>query len=681
MSVCVMKKLTVLAPERDADRLVRRLMRLRCAELSTVPLGDLPDGGTLLRYDCDTARAEAERRVAAVTSAMPLLDAYTVKAKPWNKKPIAITAEEFRESGRFDAARETVAEVLALGERRVTEQNEYNRLNGLSRALTPWLEYPQPLTGENTALTEVWLGTLPPKTLISTVDDALADLHAGVEEVGRDEDALYVSVLTMKTDADAVSRALTGLGFLRVTFKGLPDEAAPAAENLRLCQKELDERDISLQIVTDTLRRLSEKLPELQVLYDLESTTLTAAREKQKLATTEECVVLEGWVPAEREGKVAAALDKLPCAYGMEEPAEGEEPPVLLKNNAFSANFEWVVGMYSYPKYGTFDPTTVMSIFYFLIFGLMFADVGYGILVTLIGFLAPKILRMKPSMTRMLNMFAYCGIACAVCGFIFGGWFGDLPYALMTSFGGYESTEAAKEAFPLFNGLVVTFGGEPVSLNPLDNPMAFLIISLAMGAVHLIAGMAVKFVLLCKQGDVFAAIFDIGAYWILFAGLALIFVSPNVGWIVLGVGALMIVATYGRAQKNFLMRIAMGFKGLYDLINYASDLLSYCRILALGLASAVMAQVFNLLATMGGPTPVGFVLLVAVLLIGHVLNIAINLLGAFVHTSRLQYLEFFGKFFEDGGVGFAPATPSEEYSTAEADIPEAETESITNTNK
>ena len=156
--------------------------------------------------------------------------------------------------------------------------------------------------------------------------------------------------------------------------------------------------------------------------------------------------------------------------------------------------------MYSYPKYGTFDPTTIMSIFYFLIFGLMFADVGYGVLVTLIGFLAPKILRMKPSMTRMLNMFAYCGIACAICGFIFGGWFGDLPYALMTSFGGYESTEAAKEAFPIFNGLVITLGGSPVSLNPLDNPMAFLVISLAMGAVHLIAGMAVKFVLLCKQG-------------------------------------------------------------------------------------------------------------------------------------------------------------------------------------
>ena len=671
MSVSVMKKLTVLAPERDADRLVRRLMRLRCAELTSVPLGDLPDGGTLLRYDCDTTRAEAERRVADVTAAIPLLEAYTVKAMPWNKKPVAITTEEFRKSGRFDTARETVAEVLALRDARTAATNEYNRLSDLCQSLTPWLEYQQPLTGEGTNLCEVWLGTLPPKTLISEADDALADLHAGVEEIHRDETALYVSVLLLKEDSDATARALAGKGFLRLTFKGLPAEGdVPAKEQHKLCLRKLDELDNQLQICADRLRALSERLPDVKVLFDLEMTALTAARQKQKLATTEQCVVLEAWVPAERETRVSAALDKLPCAYGLEEPAPDEEPPILLKNNGFASNFEWVVGMYSYPKYGTFDPTFIMSIYYFVIFGLMFADVGYGALLVLVGFLAPKILHMKPSMTRMLNMFAYCGIACTVFGFVFGGWFGDLPYALMTGFGGYESAEAAKEAYPIFNGLVITLNGEPVSLNPLDNPMAFLVVSLAMGAVHLIGGMAVKFVLLCKQGEVFAAIFDIGSYWILFAGLGLIFVNPTVGWIVLGVGALMIVATYGRAQKNPIMRVLMGFKGLYDLINYASDLLSYCRILALGLAAAVMAQVFNLLATMGGPTPVGFVLLVVVLLIGHVLNIAINLLGSFVHTSRLQYLEFFGKFFEDGGAGFVPAEPSNEYSTVEADTPE-----------
>ena len=145
------------------------------------------------------------------------------------------------------------------------------------------------------------------------------------------------------------------------------------------------------------------------------------------------------------------------------------------------------------------------------------------------------------------------------------------------------------------------------------------------------------------------------------------FLHSVAGLITVGVGVLMIVTTHGRAEKNPIMKVLMGLKGLYDLISYASDLLSYCRILALGLASAVMAQVFNLLATMGGPTPVGIIMFVPILLIGHVLNMAINLLGAFVHTSRLQYLEFFGKFFEDGGVAFDPALPSDTYSTVESD--------------
>jgi V/A-type H+-transporting ATPase subunit I len=179
--------------------------------------------------------------------------------------------------------------------------------------------------------------------------------------------------------------------------------------------------------------------------------------------------------------------------------------------------------------------------------------------------------------------------------------------------------------------------------------------------------MALKFVLLCKQGDVFAAVFDIGSYWILFEGIGLAFVHSTAGLIAIGTAVVMIVATHGRDQKNPVMKVLMGLKGLYDLISYASDLLSYSRILALGLASAVMAQVFNLLATMGGPTPAGIIMFVPILLIGHVLNMAINLLGAFVHTSRLQYLEFFGKFFEDGGVAFAPALPSDTYSTVESD--------------
>ncbi len=672
MSVSVMKKLTVLAPERDADRLVRRLIRLKCAELRTVPLEDTPDGGRLLRYDSDTARAEAERWVADVTAALPLLDAYTVQAKPWNRKPVEITAEEFRASGRLDGARRTVREVLALRDEQTARLNEAGRMEALIRGLTPWQDYPRALEEEHTETCDVWLGTLPPKTPISQVDDALTPLICGAEEIGRDKDACYVSVLVFRANGDEAARALAGLGFVRTTFKDLPAPKKTAAENLQLCRLRLDELDVQSQHHADRMRALTYYIPDVQVLFDVETTTLTAAREKQKLAATEQCVVLEGWVPADREDRVAAALDKLPCAYGMEEPAPGEEPPVLLKNNGYASNFEWVVGMYSYPKYGTYDPTFVMSIFYFVIFGLMFADVGYGALLVLVGFLAPKLLPLKPSMKRMLNMFGYCGISCTLLGFVFGGWFGDLPYAIMTGFMGYESAEAAKAAAPIFNGLVVTLGGNTISFNPLESPMTFLVVALVMGAIHLVGGMAVKFFLLCKKGEVFAAIFDIGSYWVLFAGIGLLFISPLAGGITAGVGALMIVCTQGRAQKNPIMKFLMGLKGLYDLINYVSDLLSYSRILALGLAAGVMAQVFNLLATLGGPTLGGFLLFVPVLLIGHVLNIAINLLGAFVHTSRLQYLEFFGKFFEDGGVPFAPAQPSAVYSTLELDRPETD---------
>ena len=201
-----------------------------------------------------------------------------------------------------------------------------------------------------------------------------------------------------------------------------------------------------------------------------------------------------------------------------------------------------------------------------------------------------------------------------------------------------------------------------VWFDPLQNPMGFLIFSLAVGAVHLLAGMAVQFYVLCKDGHVLDAIFDIGAYWLLFAGIGLLFVIPSVAlWITIAAVAL-IVLTHGRAEKNPVMKLLKGLLGLYDLINYVADLLSYSRILALGLAAGIIGQVVNILGTMGGPTVFGFIVLVVAFVIGHLLNLAINVLGTFVHTSRLQYIEFFGKFYEDGGRPFEPAVPSEKFS-------------------
>jgi V/A-type H+-transporting ATPase subunit I len=191
--------------------------------------------------------------------------------------------------------------------------------------------------------------------------------------------------------------------------------------------------------------------------------------------------------------------------------------------------------------------------------------------------------------------------------------------------------------------------------------MPFLAISLGIGAVHLITGMIVKFVLLCKDKHVFAAIFDVGSWLIIFAGIGVLFLHKIAGIVMIVLGVLMIICTAGRSAKNPIMKFFKGLLGLYDIINYAADLLSYSRILALGLASAVIAQVINMVGTMFIDGVLGFFVLLAVSLIGHTVNMALNVLGSFVHTSRLQYLEFFGKFFEDGGEAFTPVTPSDRY--------------------
>ncbi len=662
MSVSAMKRLTVLTPKSEADALVRRLMKLRCVEIQTA---SLDDDGALLRHDCDAARAEAERRVNRVSEAIPFLDKYTVEKKSWRDKPISTSAGLFRKTGSYHAAWAVVDEVLELRDTMTECYNEDNRMVSRVAMLCPWMGYDLPLEVDATETACLWLGVFPMAVRRSAVEAALEPLHAGVEEVYRDASGMYAAVVFHRDDEEAVNRALVTLGFVKSNFK---DITGTAQQAIKMAERKMDEIDNRLQACIDRLCVLSLLLEDLQVLYDVEMTTLLAAQHKQKLAATEACVLLEGWVPADRGDKLRHTLRHLDCAYDMTEPEEGEEPPILLENNGYASNFEWVLGMYAYPKYGTFDPTFIMSIFYFIIFGLMFADVGYGLLLVLVGFLAPRFLPVSSGLKRMLMMFGYCGISCTILGAIFGGWFGDLPYAIMVNLMGlYESTAEAQAAVPFFNGITLSFGGEPVSLNPLVNPMAFLVISLVIGVIHLVAGMAVKFYILCREGKIFSAIFDVGSYWVLFGGIGLIFVDTVVGFAVLGMGALMIVCTQGRAQKNPIMKVLMGLKGLYDLVSYASDLLSYCRILALGLAAGVIAQVVNLIATMGGPTVSGFILMIFVMLIGHLLNIAINLLGAFVHTSRLQYLEFFNKFYEDGGVPFEPAVPSEKYSTAESE--------------
>ena len=669
MSISTMKKLTVLAHSSDADAIVRRMLHLKCVQIQR----SMPEAGelSLERIESDGKQTEIRERMAHIEAAMPRLAKYSTRRGGIGRRVQRLDRVAFVADGRAERAYLAVERTLAVKSRMDEIVAEQTRNEAAMQSLLPWLNYDAPLNEVSSAHTAMQLGSC----LVKLYNyEALEAAGAYVEDVSDDGKTQYFSVTYHKEDEEAVTAALDKCAFLKVNFSDISTTAQAAYDELERCQSALAEENSAL---IETLMDLSESLDDIEVLYDVEGTNLNICLQKQKLYQTQNCIVLAGWLPAAAEERVLSGLSAFECACEISEPEEGDEVPVLLRNNPFSGTFEWVIEMYSYPKYGGFDPTLIMSIFYFLIFGLMFADVGYGLLLVLACFGGVKLLNPKEGLKRMMLMFGYCGISCMIMGVLFGGWFGDLPVAIMNNF------------FPQFGGqaqntAVGHFFNNGVFFNPVSSSIPFLFVALGMGEVHLVAGMAVNMVLTWKSGKRIQALCENIPYWVMFAGVdlmaplaaagmissdplapqtqALLENLSGIGMYVMFVGIAMILFLKGIGEKTVFAWLIKGLGGLYSLISFASDLLSYSRILALGLVASVIAQVINMLTSLGASGPVGFIFMVIVMILGHGLNLAINLLGTFVHAARLQYIEFFGKFYEDGGEAFKPALPAEEYS-------------------
>ncbi len=673
MSVSSMKKLTLLALAPDTDAIMRRLMKLKCVELrQAAPNGELASFDTAA---CDKARLESEKCLDVLHKAIPILARYTTRRAGIGRRVHRVSLSDFEADGQAETARRAAEETLALSSRLEALTAEQTRLRTSMEQLSPWLDYDAPLGEQTSKRTSVLFGILPPKTDAGELEGTLEASGAYIEIVLQDASGIYVALTVLQEERTALERLLHPMGFQPIGFS----ETSTAQSAYDAAEEGIRSLDEERYHIEERLRDLSEHLDGIEILCDIEATNAALCRQKRKLAATECCTVIEGWVPEGAAERVEEALSPFVCACELADPEEGEEPPVLLRNNAFATTFEWVIGMYSYPKYGTYDPTWIMSIFYFLIFGLMFADVGYGLLLVIGCFGGVKLLSPKEGMRRMLLMFGYCGIGCMLMGVLFGGWFGDLPTAIMDSFIYHEKGVAQTTPLGSFfaNGLI---------LNPISSSTGFLVIALAMGEIHLIAGMALSMIDTIKKGRVLEGLCSAVPFWILFAGLdllapaaavdlvvadpsavsdatrALLARLSDIGMYVLVAGLVSILLFKGVGRKGFVGWLSGGLGGLYALIGFASDLLSYSRILALGLVAGVISQVINMMTGLGASGPVGFVFMLIVMIAGHGLNLAINLLGTFVHAARLQYIEFFGKFYEDGGEPFDPLVPAEEFS-------------------
>ena len=679
MSISAMKKLTVLAHANDADAIVRRMLHLKCVEIQRA----LPEAGELAleRIESDEKQTEIRERIAHIEAAMPRLAKYSTRRGGLARRVQYLDRAAFVADGRAERAYLAVERTLELKCRIDEITAEQTRNESAMQSLFPWLNYDAPLNEVGSAHTAMQLGSCSVKLYNI---EALEAAGAYVEDVSDDGKTQYFTVTYHKEDEEAVTAALDKCAFLKVNFSDVATTAQAAYDALEQRQAKLSDE---MSKIVEKMMDLSESLDDIEVLYDVEATNLNICLQKQKLYCTQNCIVLAGWMPEAAEEKVLTGLSSFECACEVSDPEEGDVVPVLLKNNAFASTFEWVIEMYSYPKYGTFDPTFIMGIFYFLIFGLMFADVGYGLLLVLACFGGVKLLNPKEGLKRTLYMFGYCGISCMIMGVLFGGWFGDLPVAIMNNF------------FPEFGGQAANtpighFFNNGVFFNPVSSSIPFLFVALGMGEVHLIAGMAVNMVQTWKKGNRIVALCENVPYWVMFAGIdmmaplaaagmisseplapateALLQTLSGIGMYVMVAGLAMILFLKGIGEKTVFAWLIKGLGGLYALISFASDLLSYSRILALGLVASVIAQVINMLTSMGSSGPLGFIFMLIIMILGHGLNLAINLLGTFVHAARLQYIEFFGKFYEDGGESFKPALPAEEYSEDTSYVPNAE---------
>lgn len=638
MAVGKMKKLSVVTMRSETDKLMMELQKRRCVDLSaSVPESTVPNTPSMHAEES----ALLQKKLRDARQAIDFLSQYHKKTRSLFTPMTTVSfSADTHETAETESA---ISRAVALEDRLRRIAGELMAMENEQLALYPWRGYTEVLPVTETYFTKTVCGTLPGGVEPNGLDTMLGAYSCVIEIVSADKTSSAIAVTAHKDDLDAVLRTLAGYGFTQTSASASAVEGF-ADGKLSLLRMEQTRLASERKEIRQDAESLAEKLSAIEVYCDRLTTKLARLDASGQLTYTDTTAVLTGWVPEKEAQKLVTLLEERGDAYEFTDPEPEDDVPVLLENNAMATQFEPVISLYSLPAYGTFDPTFVMSFFYIIIFGLMFADVGYGALLVAVCLLGLKLMKPTGSLRKFMQMFTMCGGSMIVMGILFGGYFGDLPDAIAKYFlGKPEGCDLA------------------LWFNPLSEPMMFLFVSIGIGALHLFAGLCVKFYVLWKSGHPFAAIFDAGSWMLVFIGAVGAFLSMHVGIAVVCTGLVMLVLTQGRAEKNPIMKVLKGLLSLYDIVGYVSDILSYSRILSLGLASAVIASVFNTIGTLFGPTVAGVIMLIIVGTIGHVMNLGINLLGSFVHTSRLQYIEFFGKFYEDGGRPFTPLSPHSQF--------------------
>ena len=631
-----MKHLRLLGMESEREALLKAMQDMECVEISSIDGSEEALKSGFAKPD-DKALMSAQEASSAYRTALASLDRFAPEKKGMFRKRQGVSRAAFFSAESEENAR-TAAETINKDTRRLGEiESERTKNEALRATLAPWLTVDAPLGGADGALA-VFFGTVG----LNVTDDALkalADSLDGLltwQQASSDRSLRYLLVMCHGSVKERALSALRDLGFSTVSFRGMTGTAKEndkaLAENLAALEKERQE-------IEQRIAGLGGKREALLEASDRAAIALRREEAKSRLVGTDKVFLLEGWLPADRCAALEKALEPFTCAIETREPTEDEYPqvPVQLKNNKLTRPLNMVTEMYSLPAYGTLDPNPLMAPFFILFYGIMMADMGYGLLMMIASVIISKKYRPKGTSGELFSLLGLCGISTFIMGALTGGFFGDFLTQLV-------AIVSPGTVFAL-----------PKLFDPLDDLTMILIGSMALGMVQIVTGMAISLIEKCKRKKFLDAFFEEITWWIVFIGIALLALGK--GAAVLYVGCALVLLGPIVQGKGW-GKLTGVFGSLYNHVTgYFGDILSYTRLMALMLAGSVIAQVFNMLAAMPG----NVIAFIIISMLGNAMNFGLNLLGCYVHDLRLQCLEFFNKFYVDGGKPFRPMTLDTEY--------------------
>ena len=631
-----MKHLRLLGMESEREALLKTMQDLECVEISHIDGSEEALKTGLAKPD-DRALLNAQEESRAYRAALAALDRFAPEKKGLFRKRQGVSRASFFDEENERQAR-AAAEAINADMRRLGEiESERTKNEALRASLTPWLAVDAPLDSTDGVLSLLF------GTVGATVTDdalrALSDSLSGLltwQQASSDKTLRYLLIACHKSVKEQALSALRELGFSTVSFRGL---CGTAEENDKKLEAALAALESERREIERRVERFGGNRETLLEASDRAAILLRREEAKSRLVETDKVFLLEGWLPADRCTALEKALEPFTCAVETREPAEDEYPqvPVQLRNNKLTRPLNMVTEMYSLPAYGTLDPNPLMAPFFILFYGIMMADMGYGLLMMIASVIIGKKYRPKGTSGELFSLLGLCGLSTFIVGAMTGGFFGDFLTQLVAI---------------VSPGTVFTL---PKLFDPLDDLTMILIGSMALGLVQIITGMAISLIEKCKRKKFLDAFFEEITWWIVFLGIALAVLKKGTAVLYLGC-ALVLLGPI--VQGKGWGKLTGVFGSIYNHVTgYFGDILSYTRLMALMLAGSVIAQVFNMLAAMPG----NVVAFLIISMLGNAMNFGLNLLGCYVHDLRLQCLEFFNKFYVDGGKPFRPMTLDTEY--------------------